>query len=123
MRNALLTCVTVIVLACSSAFSASADVSGTWDLTVESQDGTANPSITLIQSGEQLSGTYRGRMGQYRVEGTIRGSAIRFSVNMRFQDQPLVVTYSGTVDADSMKGTVQFGEYGSGRWTGKRRSD
>ncbi|NWG12600.1 MAG: hypothetical protein HXY20_03600 [Acidobacteria bacterium] len=105
-----------------AAFSASTDVSGTWDLTVESEQSTANPSLTLVQSGEQLSGTYRGRMGQYRIEGTIRGNDIRFSVTVRFQDQPVVVIYSGTVDTDSMSGTVQFGDYGSGTWTAKRRS-
>jgi hypothetical protein len=123
VRDGLLASLAAIALICPAPVSASADVSGTWDLTVESQQGTANPSVTLIQSGEQLSGTYRGRMGQWRVEGTIRGSEIRFSVTMRFQDQPLVITYSGTVDADSMKGTVQFGDYSSGTWTGKRSSN
>ncbi len=122
MRNGLMTSLSALLLICPGAFSALADVSGTWDLTVESQQGTANPSVTLIQSGEQLSGTYRGRMGQHKLEGTIRGSEIRFSVTMRFQDQPLVISYSGTVDADSMSGTVQFGDLGSGTWTGKRRS-
>jgi hypothetical protein len=101
---------------------AQTDVTGTWDLTVETQQGTANPSVTLQQSGEKLSGTYRGRLGDSKVEGTLRGNDIQFSVTLRFQDQPLVITYTGTADRDSMRGTVQFGDRGSGTWSGKRRS-
>ncbi len=101
---------------------AQTDVTGTWDLTVETQQGTANPSVTLQQAGEKLSGTYRGRLGDSKVEGTLRGNDIQFSVTLRFQDQPLVITYTGTADRDSMRGTVQFGDRGSGTWSGKRRS-
>lgn len=101
---------------------AQADVSGTWDLTVETQQGTAHPSVTLLQSGERLSGDYHGRLGDSKVEGTIRGNDIQFSVSLRFQDQTLAITYTGTADKDSMKGTVQFGDRGSGTWSGKRRT-
>jgi len=101
---------------------AQTDVTGTWDLTVETQQGTANPSVALQQAGEKLSGTYRGRLGDSKVEGALRGNDIQFSVTLRFQDQPLVITYTGTADRDSMRGTVQFGDRGSGTWSGKRRS-
>ena len=101
---------------------AQTDVTGTWDLTVETQQGTANPWVTFLQSGEKLSGTYHGRFGDSKVEGTLRGNDIQFAVTLRFQDQTLVITYTGTVDKDSMKGTVQFGDRGSGSWSGKRRS-
>ena len=100
---------------------AQTDVSGTWDLTVETQQGTATPSVTLVQSGEKLSGNYHGRMGDSKVEGTVRGSDIQFTVTLRFQDQAHMISYSGTVAGDTMKGTVQFGDRGSGTWSGKRR--
>jgi hypothetical protein len=101
---------------------AQTDVTGTWDLTVQSRQGTATPSVTLQQTGEKLSGTYHGRMGDTKVEGTVRGNDIRFAVTLHFQDQSFVITYTGTADKDSMKGTVQFGDRGSGTWSGKRRS-
>ena len=100
---------------------AQADVTGTWDLTVRTQQGTATPSVTFVQSGESLSGTYHGRMGDSKVEGTVRGSDIQFTVTLRFQDQAHVISYSGTVTGDAMKGTVQFGDRGSGTWSGQRR--
>ncbi len=97
------------------------DVTGNWDLTVQTQQGTATPSLALQQSGEQLSGTYHGRMGDSKVEGTVRGKDIQFTVTLRFRDQDHVISYAGTVDTDTMKGTVQFGDRGSGTWSGKRR--
>ena len=97
-------------------------VAGTWDITLETGRGTANPSMTLAQDGEKITGTYRGRLGESKLEGTLKGNAIQFSVTLKFQDQPVTISYRGTVDGDSMKGTVQFGDRGSGSWTAKRRS-
>ena len=97
-------------------------VAGTWDITLETGRGTANPSMTLAQDGEKITGTYRGRLGESKLEGTLKGNAIQFSVTLKFQDQPVTISYRGTVDGDSMKGTVQFGDRGSGSWTAKRKS-
>ena len=99
---------------------AQTDVSGTWKLTVESQEGTANPTVSFIQNGEKLSGTYRGRMGQARLEGTLRGNAIQFTVTLRFRDQSFVNTYSGAVSGETMSGKVQFADSATGKWSGKR---
>jgi hypothetical protein len=97
------------------------DVSGNWDLKVETAQGTATPSMTLKQQDEKLTGTYRGRMGESALQGSIKDGKIRFSVALKFRDQEFTVTYSGTVEGNSMKGTVQFGDSGSGKWTATRK--
>ena len=97
------------------------DVTGTWDMTVETQGGTGHPSIILQQSGEKITGTYQGQMGNSKLDGTIKGSDINFSVTLKFQDVPYAVTYTGTVSDDSMKGTANFGDAGTGSWSAKRR--
>jgi hypothetical protein len=97
------------------------EVTGTWDLTVETQDAIASPSIALKQEGEKISGTYQGRMGKSNVEGTVKGDDIRFTLTLKFQDVVYTVTYTGTVGDDSMKGTVSFGDTRSGAWSAKRR--
>jgi len=99
---------------------AAVDVSGTWELTVEIQQATSHPSITLKQEGEKLSGTYHGQMGDSSLVGSVRGSDIRFSVRLKFQDVSYVVTYTGTVGEDVMRGEVRFGENQSGKWSAKR---
>jgi hypothetical protein len=107
-------------IAAFPAVPAAADVSGSWDLTVESQQATSHPSITLIQEGEKLTGTYRGQMGDSALQGTLRGNEIRFNVTLKFQDASYVVTYSGTVSEDTMKGSVRFGDMGTGKWSARR---
>ena len=49
-----------------------AEVSGVWDLTVESQDGTALPVITLKQEGERITGSYEGKIGVRSLAGTVK---------------------------------------------------
>lgn len=101
---------------------AAEDISGEWDLKVETSQGTGNPSVSLQQQGEKITGTYRGRMGETALEGTFRDSDLRFSVRLKFRDQEHLVTYTGRVNGDSMSGTVQFGDAGSGKWTASRKN-
>ncbi len=48
------------------------DVSGTWKLTLETQNGTSNPMVTFKQEGEELTGTYKGRFGESPLKGTVK---------------------------------------------------
>jgi hypothetical protein len=103
--------------------SARADVSGVWDLTVESQDGTAHPVITVKQDGQRLTGSYEGKIGVRSLTGTLKDNEITFVVKLKFRDVDYDVTYTGTVDNDSMKGLIRSGDAGSGSWTAKRRKN
>ncbi len=100
---------------------AAEDVTGTWDIKVETAQGTATPSVTLRQQGEKLAGTYKGRMGESALEGTIKGDQIQFSVKLKFQEQEFVVRYTGKVEGEAMSGTVQFGNSRSAKWTARRK--
>lgn len=99
------------------------DVSGTWDVTVESPQGKGNPTLSLQQDGEKLTGTYKGRFGESKLAGSVRGDEIRFSFTLSLRDQPVTITYTGKVGRDEMSGTVQFGDLSSGTWKAKRKKD
>jgi hypothetical protein len=105
-----------------TALSQDTNVSGAWDISLETQQGTATPTMVLRQEGEKLTGTYKGRLGESKLEGTVKGRSIRFSVSLKFRDQPMTVSYDGTVENDSMKGKATFGDRGTGSWTAKRKS-
>ena len=98
-----------------------AKVEGVWTLTLQTPQGTANPTLTLKQAEQKLTGTYAGRAGETPIDGTIKGSAITFLVKLNAAGQEFVLSFSGTVDQDSMKGTVDFGGMGSADWTGVRK--
>ncbi len=98
----------------------SANVTGTWKLTVETQGGTGNPTVILKQEGEELSGTYKGRLGEAPLKGTVKGKEIKFTIKVSAQGQDLQIDYAGEVDGDAMKGKVKFGEMGEGTFSGKK---
>jgi hypothetical protein len=55
------------------------------------------------------------------VTGTLNGTAIAFSVDVTAEGNTVRVTYSGTVEKDTMKGTVKFGDLGEGTFKGTRK--
>ena len=98
------------------------EVAGVWALTVETAQGTGNPTLTLKQDGEKLTGTYASQFfGDRDVTGTIKGDAISFSFTVTMEGNTVTVTYSGTVEKDTMKGKVAFGDMGEGTFTGKKK--
>ena len=97
-----------------------ANVTGEWNLSVETPNGAGTPTLILKQDGETLTGTYKGRFGEAPLKGTIKDNAIKFTVTINVQGQDLEIEYAGTVDGDSMKGKAKFGDMGEGAFTGKK---
>jgi hypothetical protein len=93
------------------------DVSGTWKVEVELGGNTGNPEFTFKQTGNDLTGKYKGQFGEADVKGKVTGTKIEFSFSVNDMGKAV---YTGTIDKDTMKGTVKYGEELSGTWTGKR---
>ncbi len=120
LRRMLLAASAAAVCSPPSAIAADANVSGEWDLTVESQMGTSNPHFSLKQDGGKLTGTYKGMLGEAPVTGTVKGNEIAINFQVNAQGMDLEVIYSGTVDGATMQGTVKLGDMGEGKFTGKK---
>jgi hypothetical protein len=99
---------------------ADANVTGTWNMTVEVQGTTGNPTFTLKQQGTEVSGTYKGSMGEAPVTGTVNGNEITLKYKGSTQGVELDVTYAGTVEGDTMKGKINFGGMAEGTFSGKK---
>lgn len=122
MKNITLYVACLVVAALPlSAIADDAKVAGTWNLTLETPQGSGTPTLVLEQDGQKLKGTYTGRMGEMPVTGTVKESAITFSVKIAAQGQEFELVFNGTVDGDTMKGTVEFGPMGSANWSGGRK--
>lgn len=108
----------------------SADLTGTWSLIMELDGGPSmkpghgwtrqwGERIKLVQTGSEVSGTYRGKFGEARVTGTSTGSDLKlqYEIDMghSWGEQTISVEYSGTVENDSIQGTVVVNSSGSGR--------
>jgi hypothetical protein len=99
------------------------DVTGVWAFQIEVTGGTTGtPTVTFKQEGEKLSGTYSSQVvGERQLTGTVKGNAITFSFDATVEGTTFKVTYSGTVDKDTMNGKITFGELGEGTFTGKKK--
>ena len=98
-----------------------AKVAGTWEMTFEGPRGTRTQTLTIQQDGSTIKGTVEGWRGPAPLEGSVTGNKISFTVKRDTPNGTLTLEYSGTVDGDSMKGTVHSERF-DGEWTAKRAS-
>jgi hypothetical protein len=98
------------------------DVTGKWAATVQTDQGSGTPTITLKQDGEKLTGRYAGQFGEADLTGTVKGSDIAFSFNVDAQGTMLNFKYAGTIESkDALKGKVEIVGLGAGTFTAKRQ--
>ena len=86
------------------------NVTGTWAMEVTTETGTTNPTMTLTQDGDDITGQYSSdTLGQATVRGTVTGVTVVIQFSANLQGQELPVVYEGTVDANGvMTGTIDL---------------
>jgi len=104
----------------SAAQQAAVDLTGAWDLTVVTDNGTGNSVLTIKQQGDSISGTYESvRMGSLPFKGTVKEKTFQFALDT---EGGAKLTFAGTIDdADNIKGNVDFAGMGGATFTGKRK--
>ena len=106
-----------------SALAQGVNVTGKWTFDVQTGQGGGQPTLTFKQEGEKLTGHYSSQtLGEADLTGTVKGNAIQFGFNANVQGQAIDVAYTGTVDGNTMKGSVSMaGGQLSGTFTGKKQ--
>jgi type 1 fimbria pilin len=99
------------------------DVSGEWEITSEGRQGPQTQTIKIEQDGEKITVTMEGRMGEMTGEGTIKDNKIEWTVTMETPRGEFTMTYTGTVDGDTMSGERQMsmGNRPASEWTAKKK--
>lgn len=100
----------ICVLMLCVTFGFAADISGTWQLTVETNQGTGNPTVVFQQQGEKLTGTFNSQIfGEAKITGSVKGNAIEFGFEGEAGGQQIKVNYQGTIESPTvMKGTAVY---------------
>ncbi|HEY1497527.1 MAG TPA: hypothetical protein VGF49_23375 [Candidatus Solibacter sp.] len=98
----------VLLLCVTGAFAA--DVSGAWQFSVETNQGSGSPTVAFQQQGEKLTGTFHSQiLGDVQLTGSVKGNTIEFAFEGDVQGQKLKVTYKGTIESPTaMKGTAVY---------------
>ncbi len=112
-------CLVVFASVVAAAQAAKVDLTGKWLFTVTTDAGTGEPTVTLKQDGEKLTGDYSSQvLGDAALTGSVKGQQISFA----FTTNGIEVKYTGTVEnKDALKGTVDLGGLASGTFTAKRQ--
>lgn len=96
------------------------DVTGTWAFEVTTEFGTGSSTMAFKQDGEKLTGQYSGQYGEAALTGTVKGKEITFAYDLVRETVTAHVVYAGTIDKDTMKGTLSIGDMGNGSFTAKK---
>ena len=104
-----------------SAPSGEAQLTGQWDVEIEFVRGSAQHKLFLEQKGGKLSGNHRGETLEGDVRGEVTGSRARFRSGHRYEGTSIGYAFDGMVQGNTMNGTVDLGEYGKAKFSGRRR--
>ena len=97
---------------------ANASAIGTWDITIESPQGTRNTMLVIKQEGAGLVGAMKSAQGERPLKSVaVQGNDITMVMTIPFQGDEMTITYKGKIEKDSMKGTADFGGLAEGTWS------
>jgi hypothetical protein len=112
-----------LVLCATTVVAQTPNAAGTWDATLTSPQGTFNVQMILKQDGEKVSGVIKSARGEVPVEGTSNGKELKLKYTIKFQENDMLITLTGALDAASIKGTADYGGMADGEFTAKRATD
>ena len=98
-------------------------VAGSWDVTLNSPQGTFNPQFNLKQDGEKVTGVVKGQRGELPLEGTIKGKEVTLKWTTKYENNDLPITLTGTLDGNTLKGTADYGGFAQGDFSAKRAAE
>ena len=100
---------------------ADVNVTGVWDMSVETPNGTIENVATLKQEGEKLTGTLASQMGEIAMEGTVVGNEIKWVLNIDMGGQQVAIAFAGKIEGETMAGVFEMGGMGTAGWSAKKR--
>ena len=96
-----------------------ADISGDWNFKVSSPEGEHPAKLSISQDGSKFTGAFSSERGQHKVEGTVKGNEIHFTVRYTGGDEPMLIPFSGKLQGDKMAGEYKAGDT-TGVWSAEK---
>lgn len=111
----------VLALALVGFVSAQAvDVTGTWDVSFHTQQGTLPATMTINKDGQKLVGTLSSQQGEVPISADVKDKGVTIYATVQTSNGSLNIVLTGTIDGDSIAGTADWGGRGTGEWSAKR---
>lgn len=95
---------------------------GVWETVTNTPMGQQKATMTLATDGDALTGTLAGAQGTITIkDGKVDGDALTWKADIQ-SPMPMTLTFSATVDGDTISGSVGLGAFGNASFEGKRAS-
>jgi len=102
-------------------FAQTVNVSGKWDLTMETGQNPVSRIYTFEQTGEKLIVKWTKKGEEQQAEGTIKGNKIEWTDTAKVNDEEIKVAWTGKVEGDTMSGETDFGGQATFTWKAARK--
>lgn len=121
MNRFVLTAALLLVMAVPT-YAQTPDISGKWEVTIVSQQGTMPPSaLDLKKEGDKFVGVFNTPQGIADVQATVKDKTVTFLLPpVQTQQGPVNVSMEGTVEGETMKGFIDVGGRTTLDWSAKR---
>src|SRR5215813_12470643 len=111
----------ILISLLMSAIALSADITGTWTASFDTQVGVQNYTYTFKVDGNKLTGHMKSQYSDTDIqEGTINGDDVSFVENLTFQGMPLRIVYKGKISGDEIKLTRNVADIATEEAVAKR---
>jgi hypothetical protein len=95
-------------------------VDGKWEITINSPMGAQKAQLDLKSDGASLTGTQTAQGStQPLANGKVEGAVLSWSANIT-SPMPMTLEFTGSVESDTLKGSVKAGAFGSFPFAGTR---
>ena len=96
-------------------------IDGTWNLKLQTPMGERPVTVRVTAAGAALSGALVGAAGESPLmDGSMDGAKVAWSTMFTGAMGEMKLDFAGTLDGDAIIGTVQFGAFGSGTFSGTK---
>jgi amidohydrolase family protein len=97
------------------------DPTGLWELQVNTPGGEVSVRLAIQRDGDRLSGTVSGPTGTNPIQNaTLAGNQLRFTVAIQMGAEPTDATVNGTIEGNTIRGTISLAAMGAVEFTGHR---
>jgi imidazolonepropionase-like amidohydrolase len=106
----------------TAAATGGASANGNWALSVNLGEGETVTTLALQQEGEQLRGSIQGALGSAQISSASigQGGDLRFTVPINIGGLTTEATFTGTINGNEMRGSIQVVGRAPGSFTGTR---
>jgi hypothetical protein len=97
------------------------NITGAWEMTVETPQGSMVITANYKQDGETLTGNHVSEMGEASLKGTVKGADVEYTLTLDMGGQQMAIVHKAKVDGDTMTGSADITGMGSITFKCKRK--